>query len=147
ERRRQDEVPVADRGEIGAETQGEGVGEQEVAEEPAHVESEVLVADALAVGDEDVVELELGDGAKALEAVEDEEDVEAIEGDLVAGGDGFLGLDGGEAADHQAERADAQAAARTVLQRPGGEDRRLAQGRRLLVGTAWTSECHEQREE
>ena len=84
QRRRQDEVPVADRGEEGAGAQVQLVGDGEVAEQPADVEGEVLASDVVLVGDEDVLELQLGDGAKAAEAVEDEKDVEQIERELAA---------------------------------------------------------------
>ena len=76
------------------------IGEDEVAEQATDVEGEVLGADAFGVGDEDIFELEFGDGAEAGEAVEDEEEVEEVEIELGALALAALELEVGEAADH-----------------------------------------------
>ena len=75
---------------------------------------------------EDILQLQLGDGAKAREPVEDEEEIEGVQAELAARFLRVLGLDVGEPTDDESGRARAQAAAWPVLERADREDRRFA---------------------
>jgi 2-methylisocitrate lyase-like PEP mutase family enzyme len=135
ERRREDQIPVADRSQERPGTDAEPIRNREVAEQSPNIEGEIGRAWPGAVRHENVLQLQVGHGTKSRIAIEDEEEVEFVDREFAARLARILRFDVGESADDQSRGPDSQSTARPVFKRADGEDRRLPElgGRNLLV--------------